>query len=306
MPSLYGEGYEEINRSLRGDIGYLFEHTFYNSLPLNAWIILLFLLIIILIKSIATTLTFAAGGIGGIFAPSLFTGVNSGLFFALLINQFGANISLSNFALTGMAGLIAGVIHAPLTAIFLIAELTGGYELFMPLMIVSTISYGTIRIFEKNSVYTIQLAKRGELMTHDKDKNILLMMNVTELIEKNFNKVKPNDTLGELVNIIKKSHRNIFPVVDEEGYFRGIVKLDDIRHIMFDSDLYDKTRVSDLLFMPQNTISIDEPMEEVARKFQESGRYNIAVLRDGKYLGFVSRAKVFSSYRERLKHFSDE
>ncbi len=306
LPSLYGEGYEEINRALQGDISFLFENTFYSFTGENIWFVLMFLLLIIIFKGIATTLTFAAGGIGGVFAPSLFTGVSSGLFFALLANHFGAGISITNFALVGMAGLIAGVIHAPLTAIFLIAELTGGHELFMPLMIASTISYATVRIFEKNSVYTVQLAKRGELMTHDKDRNILLMMNVSELIEKNFNKIRPDDTLGDLVKTIKKSHRNIFPVVDEEGYFRGIVKLDDIRNLMFETDLYDKTYVSDLMFTPQNTINVSEPMEEVARKFHESGRYNIAVLRDGKYLGFVSRAKVFSSYRERLKQFSDE
>lgn len=306
FPALYGEGYEEINRTLHGDVNFLFENTFYTISGNSTWIVLLFLLFIIVFKGIATTLTFAAGGIGGIFAPSLFTGVSSGLFFALLANQLGADISLSNFALVGMAGLIAGVIHAPLTAIFLIAELTGGHELFMPLMIASTISYATVRIFEKNSVYTVQLAQRGELMTHDKDRNILLMMNVSELIEKNFNKIRPDNTLGDLVKTIKKSHRNIFPVVDEEGYFRGIVKLDDIRNLMFETDLYDKTYVNDLMFMPENTIDVNESMEEVARKFHESGRYNIAVLRDGKYLGFVSRAKVFSSYRERLKQFSDE
>lgn len=306
IPALYGEGYEEINRTLHGDVNFLFENTFYNISGNNTWVVLLFLLLVIFFKGIATTLTFAAGGVGGIFAPSLFTGVSAGLFFALLANQLGADISLSNFALVGMAGLIAGVIHAPLTAIFLIAELTGGHELFMPLMIASTISYATVRIFEKNSVYTVQLAQRGELMTHDKDRNILLMMNVSELIEKNFNKIRPDDTLGDLVKTIKKSHRNIFPVVDEEGFFRGIVKLDDIRNLMFETDLYDKTYVNDLMFMPENTIDIHESMEEVARKFHESGRYNIAVLRDGKYLGFVSRAKVFSSYRERLKQFSDE
>lgn len=306
LPSLYGEGYEEINQGLHGGTGFLFHNTFYQSFSENRYLILLFLLVIILLKAVATTLTFAAGGIGGIFAPSLFTGVNTGLFFALVANLFGADIPVSNFALVGMAGSIAGIIHAPFTAIFLIAELTGGYELFLPLMIASTISYATVRIFEKNSVYTVQLAQRGELMTHHKDKNILLMMNVSELIEKNFSKIYVDNTLGDLIRVIKKSRRNVFPVVDDEGYFRGIVKLDDIRDIMFETDLYDKTLVSDLSFMPTHTINVDEPMESVARKFQESGRYNIAVLRDGKYLGFVSRAKVFSSYREMLKQFSDD
>ncbi len=306
LPSLYGEGYENINRSLQGDYLFIFDDTFYESISSNIWIVLILLLLIILFKSFATSLTFAAGGIGGIFAPSLFTGVNAGLFFALLMNQLGADIPVSNFALVGMAGAIAGVIHAPLTAIFLIAELTGGYELFMPLMLVSTISYGTVRLFEKNSVYTVQLAQRGELMTHDKDKNILLMMNVSELIEKNFNKIHPDDSLGDLVKVIKRSKRNVFPVVDDEGYFQGIVKLDEIRNIMFESDRYETTKVRDLMFMPQYTIGLNEPMEAVARKFHDSGRYNIAVLQDGKYLGFVSRAKVFSSYRAMLKQFSDE
>ncbi len=306
MPALYGEGYEEINSSLRGDVSYLFQHDLFSHLSENSWMTLLLLLLVILFKSAATTLTFSAGGVGGIFAPSLFTGANSGLFLGLVLSKLGVNVSLSNFALVGMAGLIAGVIHAPLTAIFLIAELTGGYELFMPLMIVSTISYATVRLFEQNSVYTIQLAKRGELMTHDKDSNILLMMNVDELIEKNFSIIHPNDKLGELVKTIKRSKRNIFPVVDSENIFLGIVKLDDIRHIMFETDLYEKTSVKDLMFMPEKTIDLHEPMATVARKFQESGRFNIAVLENGKYLGFVSRAKVFSSYREMLRLFSDE
>ena len=306
FPTLYGEGYEEINHSLRGDFTYLFHDTLFTSFVDNSWFALLLLLLIILFKSVATTLTFSAGGVGGIFAPSLFTGANSGLFMALVLGKLGINVSHSNFALVGMAGLIAGAIHAPLTAIFLIAELTGGYELFMPLMIASIISYGTVRIFERNSVYTMQLAKRGELMTHDKDKNILLMMNVSELIEKNFSIVHYDDKLGDLVRTIKRSKRNIFPVVDSENVFIGIVKLDDIRHIMFETALYEKTSVKDLMFMPENTIDILEPMKDVARKFQESERFNIAVLEDGKYLGFVSRAKVFSSYREMLKQFSDE
>ncbi len=306
LPSLYGEGYEEINRALHGDYSYLFTGTFYESLGGDTIFVLLFLFLLVFFKGIATTLTFAAGGVGGVFAPSLFTGANVGLFLAVLLNHMGIHVSLSNFALVGMAGLISGVIHAPLTAIFLITELTGGNELLMPLMIASTISYATARIFVKNSVYTVQLARRGELMTHHKDKNILLMMKVSDLIESNFSVIHPEDKLGDLVKTIQDSHRNIFPVVDSEGMFRGIVKMDDIRHIMFDISMYEKTLVKDLMFMPQNIIQHNEPMESVAKKFQESGRYNIAVLKDGIYLGFVSRAKVFSSYREMLKLFSDE
>jgi CIC family chloride channel protein len=209
-------------------------------------------------------------------------------------------------ALVGMAGMIAGVVHAPLTSIFLIAEITGGYELFFPLMLAATISYGTTRYFVKNSVYTVQLAKRGELMTHHKDRNILLMMKVTELIEKDFIPVHSGDTLRDLVQVITRSHRNIYPVLNDQNNLEGIVKLDDIRHIMFNQEMYDTTRISDLMITPEWTIETTDQMEEVARKFSESRRYNIPVLQDGRYLGFVSRARVFSSYREMLRHFSED
>ncbi len=306
LPPLYGEGYEIINLSLKGDFTALFEGTFYEDWQNSFFLVLIGFVLIIGFKVVATTLTFAAGGIGGIFAPSLFMGANTGLMVGLILNQLGVDISLSNMALVGMAGVIAGVVHAPLTSIFLIAEITGGHELFMPLMLASTISFATTRYFVSNSVYTIQLAKRGELMTHHKDRNILLMMNVTDLIETNFKMVHPDNTLGDLVKVITKSSRNIFPVVDKENNFIGIVKLDDIRHIMFNQERYDTTRVRDLMFTPDYTIDKSEQMEEVARKFTQSGRYNIAVLDGNKYLGFVSRARVFSSYREMLKHFSDD
>ncbi len=306
LPPLYGEGYEVVNSSLRGDVFQLFNGTLYESWQNNIFLIVLAFVLIILIKAAATTLTFAAGGIGGIFAPSLFMGANLGLLVGIVLNELGADVSITNMALVGMAGVMAGVIHAPLTSIFMIAEISGGYELFMPLMLVSTISYATTKLFVSNSVYTIQLAKRGDLMTHHKDRNILLLMNVSELIEKNFKTVHPDQTLGDLVKVITKSHRNIFPVIRKDGAFVGIVKLDDIRHIMFNQEMYDKTHVKDLMFMPEYTINIDDQMEEVAGKFSRSGRYNIAVVDDGKYVGFLSRAKVFSSYRDMLKHFSDE
>jgi len=306
FPPLYGEGYEVVNQGLRGEYFHLFEGTFFEGWHDTFILLVLYLLMVTAIKVVATTLTFAAGGIGGIFAPSLFMGANMGLLFGIVLNQIGVGVSVSNMALVGMAGMIAGVVHAPLTAIFLIAEITGGYKLFFPLMLASTISYATVRYFVKNSVYTVQLAKRGELMTHHKDRNILLMMKVSDLIETNFSTVSPDDTLRDLVRVITRSNRNIFPVVNGHNHFLGIVKLDDIRHIMFNQEMYDTTRVSDLMVTPEYTIESNEQMEEVARKFTESGRYNIAVLRNGKYLGFVSRARVFSSYREMLKYFSDE
>lgn len=306
FPPLYGEGYEVINEGLRGEYLHLFKNTFFENWSGTFALTFLFMLIIIGIKVVATTLTFAAGGIGGIFAPSLFMGANMGLLVGLTLNQVGIDVSMSNMALVGMAGMIAGVVHAPLTAIFLIAEITGGYELFFPLMLASTISYGTTRYFVKNSVYTIQLAERGELMTHHKDRNILLMMKVTDLIETNFSTVRSDQKLRDLIRLITKSSRNIYPVVDEKNNLRGIVKLDDIRHIMFNQEMYDTTKISDLMITPEWTIESTDQMEEVARIFSESGRYNIPVLQNGKYLGFVSRARVFSSYREMLKHFSDD
>jgi len=306
FPPLYGEGYEVVNQELRGEFYHLFENSFFESWHQSFGLLVVYMLLIIGVKVVATTLTFSAGGIGGIFAPTLFIGANAGLLFGLILNQLGIEVSVSNMALVGMAGMIAGVVHAPLTAIFLIAEITGGYELFFPLMLAATISYGTTRYFVKNSVYTVQLAKRGELMTHHKDRNILLMMKVSELIETNFKTVGPDQTLRDLVQVITKSSRNIYPVVDEQNYMKGLVKLDDIRHIMFNQDMYDNTLVRDLMHTPEWTIQSSDQMEEVARQFSESGRYNLPVLRDGKYLGFVSRARVFSSYREMLKHFSED
>jgi CIC family chloride channel protein len=306
FPPLYGEGYEVVNQGLRGEYYHLFDGTFFEGWHQSFALLVVYMLLLVALKVIAATLTFAAGGIGGIFAPSLFMGANLGLLFGLLLNQVGIDVSVSNMALVGMASMIAGVIHAPLTAIFLVAEITGGYELFLPLMLASTISYGTTRYFLKNSVYTVQLAKRGELMTHHKDRNILLMMNVADLIETNFKTVREGDSLRDLIKIITTSSRNIYPVVDDKHNLKGIVKLDDIRHIMFNQEMYDSTRISDLMITPQWTIETTDQMEEVARQFSESGRYNIPVLQNGKYLGFVSRARVFSSYREMLKHFSDD
>jgi CIC family chloride channel protein len=306
FPPLYGEGYEVVNQELRGEYLHLFENTFFEGWGQSFALVVIYMLAIILIKVIATTLTFAAGGVGGIFAPTLFMGANTGLLFGLVLNQLGVDVSISNMALVGMAAMIAGVIHAPLTSIFLIAEITGGYELFFPLMLAATISYGTTRYFVKNSVYTVQLAKRGELMTHHKDRNILLMMKVKDLIETNFKTVHPEHSLRDLVQIITTSSRNIYPVVDEQGILKGIVKLDDIRHIMFNQEMYDSTHISDLMVTPEWTVETTDQMEEVARKFSESGRYNFPVLQNGKYLGFISRARVFSSYREMLKHFSED
>ena len=292
--------------ALQGKYEYLFEKSLFYDYSENFYVVITLIALIIIFKVIAASATFGAGGVGGIFAPTLFMGANTGLLFALVVNHLNLKyITPSNFALVGMGGLIAGVLHAPLTAIFLIADITSGYALLMPLMIVSTISFATSKIFDPNSVYTAQLARRKELMTHHKDKAVLSLMRVARLIETNFTCVKPNDTLANLVKVVACSERNIYPVTDKNNNFLGMVTLNDIRNIMFKTEMYDKTYVKDLMFMPKEHVDLDDSMEVVAKKIQTSGLFNVAVIDKGKYLGFVSRANVFSTYRRLLRHFSE-
>ncbi len=306
FPSLYGEGFEATNACLQGDTSKLFDGSPFYDFKGNLSAVFILMLLVILMKVVATSLTFGAGGIGGIFAPTLFTGAHVGLMAALVLNYFGFNsISETNFALVGMAGLIAGVIHAPLTAIFLIAEITEGYELFMPLMITAVISFITIRFFEPNSVYTIQLAKRGELLTHHQDKNVLALLDYNKLVETNFNIVNVNASLGDLVKIIEDSNRNIFPVIDNKGTFYGHVILDHVRHHMFKPDIYDTTMVRDLMIIPKFTVSPADTVEEIAQKFHESGKYNLPVIEDEKYKGYISKANLFGAYRDKLREVSE-
>jgi len=307
FPSLYGEGYEAVNSCLQGDYSPLFNNSLFYGFQDEIIMVFVLFLLILFFKAIATSVTFGAGGIGGIFAPTLFMGAYTGLFFTTFLKYLGVNhLNASNFALVGMGGLIAGVLHAPLTAVFLIAEITSGYQLFVPLMVTATISYATIRIFVKNSVYTHQLARRGELITHHKDKAILSMMTVDKLIERDFQTIAPDDKLGDLVKVVANSKRNIYPVIDEDSIFCGIIVLDDIRNIMFKPELYDEKSVSSMMFMPGTSVDPEESMEEVAKKFQETRNYNLPVIKDGKYIGFISRANVFSEYRKLLRDFSDE
>jgi chloride channel protein, CIC family len=307
FPALYGEGYEAINDTLNGDVGPLFNNSPFYSFQDSIWLVFLLFVLIIFFKVIATSVTFGAGGVGGIFAPTLFLGTFAGLFFAKAFNflELG-QIEESNFALAAMGGMIAGVLHAPLTGIFLIAEITDGYGLFVPLMITSTISFATMKLFVKNSVYTHQLAKRGHLLTHHKDKVVLSRMSVGKLIERNFKVVLEDANLRDLVNIIAESPRNIFPVLDTENNFKGIIRLDDVRNIIFKPDLYDTIKIPELMVSPEFIVDPDDNMENVVEKFQKSGKFNLVVVKDGKYLGFVSRAKVFSRYRLLLQQFSED
>ncbi|TAJ15550.1 chloride channel protein [Marinilabiliaceae bacterium JC017] len=305
FPALYGEGYKVINEALAGNPSYLFDGTLFEQWGDNFIIVAVFLCMVISLKVVAASLTFGSGGVGGIFAPTLFMGANTGLLFAMVVNKLGFHqLSENNFALIGMAGLIAGVLHAPLTALFLIAELSGGYQLFLPLMITATASFATVKTFEKHSVYTHQLARRKELLTHDKDQNVLTMMNVNQLIETDFAIVRPDASLGDLVEVVSEAHRNLFPVVDEEGRLHGMVKMDDVRKIIFKPELYDKVFVKDLMYMPAYYISPDDSMEDLVEMFRKSNRFNIAVIDHGRYKGFISRANAFTAYRNHLKMFS--
>lgn len=307
LPSLYGEGYEAINKALQGDMTFIFDNSIFYAYRDNLPIALTILLSILLLKAVATSITFRAGGIGGIFAPTLFIGTMTGLLFVTVLNYFGfADLSVSNFALVGMAGLLAGVVHAPLTAIFLIAEITGGYHLFFPIMVVATTSYSLSRMLSSKSIYTIQMANRGDMLTHNKDKSLLSLMSLSELIEDDFSKVNVDGSLGELVKVIADSTRNIYPVVDNDNNFYGMIFLDHIRHTMFQPELYENTTVRSLMFKPSKVVNLDDDMETVALKFQHSGKYNLVVLDGDKYVGFVSKANVFSHYRDILKDFSEE
>jgi CIC family chloride channel protein len=305
FPSLYGEGYEAVNLALKGDTSFVFTNTLYSGW--NSFIALAVAMgLIILLKIFATSATFGAGGVGGIFAPSLFLGANLGLLFAKTANSMGFKISIENFALVGMAGVISGIIHAPLTAIFLIAEITGGYSLFVPLMIVSAISYFTVKLFMPNSVYTILLAQRGQLLTHNADSNMLTLLKTESLIEKNFLTISESATLGELTKVISKSSRTIYVVVDKENNLKGLVWLDHVKHLMFKPEHYNTTFVKDLMYIPDPIINTTMSVKEIAQIFETTDHYNLPVVDNGKYIGFVSRAKVFSSYRQLLKKFSND
>lgn len=307
FPPLYGEGYNTITDLLNGHTQEVMNESLFYQFHDNIWVLLAFLALLLIFKAFATATTTGSGGIGGIFAPTLFMGGVTGYLFARLTNNMGfVELPTSHFTLVGMAGLMAGVMHAPLTAIFLIAEITNGYGLFIPLMITSTIAYLTIMYFEPHSIYTKHLAAKGELVTHHKDKAVLTMMRLDRVIEKEFKTVQPQMTLGELVKAISSSKRNIFPVVNRKGGLEGIVILDDIREIMFNHDLYNETKVEELMNLPPAIIDYNENMDFVMRKFEETGAWNLPVVENGKYLGFVSKSKIFSVYRRVLIHFSED
>ena len=308
FPPLYGEGYDTINALLTGECYNLFNQSLLYDFRFEAWAIVLYLSLIVFFKIFASAATNGAGGTGGIFAPSLFVGCITGFVVAEGLNIVGLPVPHQNFAFAGMAGLMSGVMHAPLTGTFLIAELTGGYDLFMTLMITSVIAYLTIIVFERHSLYAMRLAQKGELLTHHKDRAVLTLMKMDNVIETDLSIVTPDTTLGQLVKVISKSNRNLFPVVNPKNQrFVGIVSLDEVRNIMFRPELYDRYKVQELMNMPPARIVVNMSMDKVMDTFETTGAWNLPVVdEENKYIGFVSKSKIFNTYRKVLVHFSEE
>lgn len=302
FPPIYGEGYNTLNNLIEGDYSTILDNSIFFSSIENPAMILIFLALIVLIKPIASAVTIGAGGSGGIFAPSLFVGGIVGFIFAYGNNMMGLHISLpvAHFTLVAMCGLMAGVQHSPLSAIFLIAEITGGYELFVPLMFVSAIAYTTSTHFEKDSIYKRQLKDQGKHLPETKDQELLDTITILHVIERDLLPIHPDAQLKNLIDLVKISKRNIFPVVDEKGTLCGIITLDDFRGIMFDSEKQEKVRVRQLMQSPPEILLDIDNMQSAMEKFERSGAWNLPVIQDGRYLGFVSKSRIFNTYRKRL------
>lgn len=311
FPPMYGEGYQSIEILLAGGDNFkeLLNGSLFYQLQ-NRWGIVLFLSLILVFKIFATSATNGGGGTGGIFAPTLFLGCILGFVFSYSLNQLGYTPYLpqENFALFGMAGVMAGVMHAPLTGTFLIAELTGGYDLFLPLMIVAISSYATIILFEKHNIYAMRLAKSGKLITHHKDKAVLTFLKVEDMLETDIPTVGPDMTLGDTVKVISKSNRNLFPVVTDNGSLLGLVYVNDIRNIMFRPELYSELKVEKFMVGAPAKINIDTPMEKVMNTFEDTKAWNLPVVDNNNiYKGILSQSSVFNYYRDVLvKNYSED
>ena len=308
FPPLHGEGYNFLSPLLQGTAD-----DFGGSTPLSfalrwEWAVPVFFMLVLLLKVFSMTFTNAGGGVGGTFGPTLFVGALAGFVVADTLNLlWPGTVPLANFVLVGMAGLMAGVMQGPLTAIFLIAEISGGYQLLVPLILTSAISFGVVRIFEKYSIYTKRIAASGELLTHEADQAVLTLLRTDSLLEKDFMPVRIGATLGELVEAVSSSRRNIFPVVDSHGHFQGYVSLEDIRRDMFRPELYDKQHVYNYMKSAPEYVYAGEPMDSVMRKFEKTGAWNLPVVEEDRtYVGFLSKSQIFSAYREELKDFSQD
>jgi chloride channel protein, CIC family len=307
FPPLFGEGYITLHYLLGGVPEDLANNSLFYTLKDDQWLFLIFLILVLFTKVIAGAATSGAGGIGGVFAPSLFMGGITGFIFSRAINNLNwVHLSERNFAMVGMAGIMSGIMHAPLTSIFLIAEITGGYSLFVPLIITATVSYLTKSYFDPHSVYTNKLAQEGSLITHHKDKAMLQLLQIPQLIEYDFIAITPEATLKELITLISKTKRNAFPVVDSENKFLGVVLLDDVRDVMFKPELYNHLKVKTFISPVSYTLNISDTAEEVINKFEISQAWNLPVVENGCYAGMISKSKLLSVYRELLVQHSDE
>lgn len=311
FPPLFGEGYSDVRGLLNGGMPNLEGQTVLAFFMHSAWSVPVFFLLILLLKVFSMSLTNAGGGVGGTFGPTLFIGAIAGFVVSRTINLIaGGPIPLvpeNNFVLVGMAGLMAGVMQAPLTAIFLIADMTGGYELLIPLIITSTISYAATRAVEPYSIYTKRIAKKGELLTHDSDQAVLTLLKTNELIETDFAPIRIDASMRELVEVVSQSKRNIFPVVDSKNHFQGYVSLEDIRPVMFDYENYDTLHAYNFMKSAPAYVYVNEKMDRVMSKFEQTDAWNLPVVtEDRTYVGFISKSKIFSSYREQLKQVSHD
>ncbi|MGN0007449.1 MAG: chloride channel protein [Alistipes sp.] len=305
FPPLYGEGYEAFVSLMHGDKTAIFENSLFYAFKDTGWVVLLYVLAVMFFKVVAMATTNAAGGVGGTFAPSLFVGAFTGAALAIFCNMiFGWHVSLPAFTLVGMAGVMAGVMNAPLTSIFLIAELSNGYGLFIPLMIVACISFAVDYYLNPDSIYTKTLREKGELLTHDKDQSVFVFLKLNELMETDFVRIRENNTLGDIVHIIASAHRNIFPVIDNFGCLVGVVQLDDLREDMFKREKWGNS-ITHYMIQPPDKILEKEQIQSVLSRFEQNHTWMLPVVdRDNHYKGFISKSRILNAYREQLVKIS--
>ena len=307
FPTLFGEGYESIKTLSENDPGKLMENTLFSGFRNNSWALLVFVGLTMMVKVFATGITLGSGGNGGNFAPSLFLGSYVGFFFSKFLNLTGlTKLPVSNFTLVGMAGILSGLFHAPLTAIFLIAEITGGYNLMIPLMIVASISFAISKRFEKHSMDVKNLVEKGHVFTSNKDTNILATLETNSIIQTDYLTLQPNENLEKLVDLISNSNQVIFAVVDEENHLLGIVHFNTIREIIFNTYRVKYTLVKEIMMPLNEIVTPDESMETVMDKFETSKATYLPVLKNGKYYGFISKSFALEAYRTKLKSMTIE
>lgn len=305
FPPLYGEGYESVTELLTNSEVVIEDRTILSFLMDFSWGVPLFFALIFFFKVIAMTLTNSGGGVGGTFGPTLFAGAIVGFVLGRSLNIVGAGVPEQNFVLVGMAALMAGVMQAPMTAIFLIAEISGGYQLLIPLILASTISFATVRIFEKYSIYTKRIAQSGDLLTHDNDQAVLTLLRTRDLVRDKYPRLNVNASLGDIMTVVSESTVAVFPVLDDAGRFQGILEMDDIRKHMFDKAGYDRVFVYNLMSQPAEYVYEEEKMDSVLEKFEKTDAWRLPVLStDGKYLGFISKSRILSAYRDELREIS--